>query len=149
MSLADISDVTTHLPLDRIPTNTGDIDGYQLSVERMVKGYLVGIFTPTTLATWSTPTTTPQAVREIAGKLIAGLRYRNRTSEENAVGVEDINYGQRLYNEAMSALNDIRLGNLTLLDVTTGDVVPTDVAVGPQFFPDDSLVPMFTIGAQF
>ena len=148
MPLADISDVTTHLPLDRISTTTGDIDGYQLSVERMVKGYLVGIFTPATLASWATPTTTPQAVREIAGKLIAGLRYRNRTSEESPVGVEDINYGQRLYNEAMAALNDIRLGNLTLVDVTTGEVVPTDAAVGPQYFPSDD-APMFTIGANF
>jgi hypothetical protein len=148
VALADISDVTTHLPLDRIPTVGSDVDGYQLSVERMVKGYLVGIFTPATLATWDTPTNTPVAIREIAGKLIAGLRYRNRTSEENAVGVEDINYGQRLYNEAMSALNDIRMGNLSLVDVTSGEVITTDDAVGPQFFPSDN-APMFTIGAQF
>src|SRR4051794_20397559 len=114
--LADITDVQTYLPTDRIPTDAGDIAGYQLSVERIVKGYLVGIFSASTMAAWTTPTTTPQIIREVAARMIAGYRYRDRTSEETPGGIEETTYGQRLYNEAMGMLNDIRAGNLDVID---------------------------------
>jgi hypothetical protein len=146
--LADISDVTTHLPLDRIPTVSSDVSGYQLSVERTIKAYLVGVYTPATLATWATPDSTPAEIREVAGKMIAGLRYRQRTSEENPGGIEDITYGQRLYNEAMATLNDIRQGVAKLVDVTDGSEIATDTGVGPSFFPNDN-APVFTMGAAF
>jgi hypothetical protein len=146
--LADISDVTTYLPVDRIPTTGADITGYQLTVERMIKAYLTGVYTPLTLSTWTTPDNTPAIIREVAGKLIAGLRYRDRTSEEEPGGISNDNYGQRLYNEAMDMLRAVRSGDMSLVDVVSGDVVATDSGVGIQYFPSDN-APLFTIGQQF
>lgn len=146
--LADITDVQTYLPADRIPTDAGDIAGYQLSVERIVKGYLVGIFTASTMAAWTTPTTTPQIIREVAARMIAGYRYRDRTSEETPGGIEETTYGQRLYNEAMMMLNDIRAGNL---DVIGTDEVLIDTSSTSDIagFPDNTTTPTFTMGAIF
>lgn len=146
--LADITDVQTYLPTDRIPTDAGDIAGYQLSVERIVKGYLVGIFTASTMAAWTTPTTTPQIIREVAARMIAGYRYRDRTSEETPGGIEETTYGQRLYNEAMMMLNDIRAGNL---DVIGTDEVLIDTSSTSDIagFPDNTTTPTFTMGAIF
>lgn len=146
--LADISDVLTYLPVDRIPTDSTDISGYQLTVERTIKAYLTGTYTPATLALWSSPSTTPAIIREVAGKLIAGLRYRDRTSEEEPGGIPEDNYGQRLYNEAMDMLRAVRNGDMSLVDVTTGALVATDVGVGPSYFPGDN-APLFTIGQRF
>ena len=148
MALADISDVLTYLPADRIPTISNDITGYQLTVERMIKAYLTDVYTPVTLASWTSPDTTPQIIRETAGKLIAGLRYRDRTSEEEPGGIPDDNYGQRLYNEAMDMLRAVRSGDMSLVDVVSGEVVATDTGFGIQYFPSDN-TPLFTIGQQF
>jgi hypothetical protein len=149
MALADITDVQTYLPTDRIPTNSSDITGYQLSVERIVKGYLVGIFTASTMAAWTTPTTTPQIIREVAARMIAGYRYRDRTSEETPGGIEETTYGQRLYNEAVAMLNDIRSGSLDVIDVNGTDVIDTSSTSEIAGFPDNTTTPTFSMGATF
>ena len=149
MALADISDVLTYLPTDRIPTNSSDITGYQLSTERIIKGYLVGIFTASTMAAWTTPDTTPQIIREVAARMIAGYRYRDRTSEETPGAIEELSYGQRLYNEAMAMLNDIRSGQLDVIDVNGSTVIDTSGTSEIAGFPDNTTAPTFTMGATF
>ena len=149
MALADVSDVTTYLPVDRIPTDSSDITGYQLSVERIIKGYLVGIFSASTMAAWDSPTNTPQIIREVAARMIAGYRYRDRTSEETPGAIEDQSYGQRLYNEAMMMLNDIRTGNLDVILVDNSGVLDNTSTSNISGFPDDTTTPTFTMGATF
>lgn len=147
--LADISDVLTYLPTDRIPTNSSDIAGYQLSTERIIKGYLVGIFTASTMAAWTTPDTTPQIIREVAARMIAGYRYRDRTSEETPGAIEELSYGQRLYNEAMAMLNDVRSGQLDVIGVDGSTVIDTSSTSEIAGFPDNTTTPTFTMGATF
>jgi len=151
MSLATNDDIQVHLPSDKIlVTNITDLASLQTDAERIIKGYLAGTFAPTTLAGWNDPTASiaspnyvPVLIRAVAGRFIAAFAYRRYYSEDS---LDDPQYAQRKYDEAMSMLNQIISGELVLNDVTevvnTGshmtslDFYPNDTADGPKFTMD-------------
>lgn len=115
--LASIDDINTHLPTDKldagsnVPVIDNAISLHSIDVSRLILGYLSGVYTPTTLASWSSPGATPDYLRAIAGRLIAAFLYAQRYSED----IEGENkYAQSLYTEAMSMLEQVRFGEVIL-----------------------------------
>ena len=118
MPLVSLDDINVFLPLDKIEALDADDDTSALDSERIVKGKLAGIFSPTVLAAWSTPATTPAVIRAIAGRLTAALYYARTYSEES---LEANEYAQKLYNEAMDMIQQIKDGDIVLTEVADAD----------------------------
>lgn len=115
--LASIDDINTHLPVDKLDASAAGADVvaainlFEIDVNRLIKGYLSGVFNPTTLASWADPATTPQWIRQIAGRLIASFWYASRYSEDIPT---ESPYAQTLYTEAMSMLECVRTGEVII-----------------------------------
>jgi len=140
--LAELSDIRTHLAEDKLTVNEANTATFQIEAARIIKSYLSGVFQATTLVTWATPDTTPPIIRSIAGELIAAFLYRKRYSEDDTHVPE---YAQTLYNEAITMLNEIRTGQMAVLDedgnpigtnqlnMDVTDFYPNNDAPGPFF----------------
>lgn len=147
--LASVDDVNANLPSDDdVPTVVADDDNtrlIQISVARMVRGYLSRMVDNATLLTWVTPDTTPEIVTEVAAKLIASQLFINKTSK-TTTDIEDKSFAQRKYDEAISILQQIITGDILIPGVTTdatGDMSVED------FFPIDGTDRAFTMGQNF
>ena len=147
MPLASLDDINAHLPQDRIKMSDGEDDAYQTDAERIVKGYLAGVYLPATLAAWNEPATTPGLIRAIAGRLIAAFYYKQRLSGSTATVPE---YAQSKYDEAIAYLNRIKSGDMVLPEV------PEEMDTGRRltsedFFPNDTATvgPVFTMDKEF
>lgn len=142
MALASIDDINVHLPLDKMRVDTADYSPLQTDAERIIRGYLAGYFTPTTLGKWDEPDNTPGLIRSIAGRFVASFYYRKRYSEDS---LDDPEYAQNKYNEAMELLKGILNGTITLEEVTV-DYPTTDRLSTSDFYPNDSTPePKFTM----
>jgi hypothetical protein len=141
--LANLDDINEFLPQDKLTATDGNpaIDRFQIDVDRTIKGYLASVYSLATLQTWADPTSTPAFIRGIAGRLIAAYWYSSRTSED----MPDWNksYPQRVYDEAMKMLADIRSGDAVLVDV-----VETPGTVLTEFYKPKA-DPYFTVGMKF
>ena len=115
-SMIKQDDVQVHLPVDKFDIDDApdDFAKVLLDTERVIKGRLSGTYSPTTLAGWSSPSTTPETIRAIGGRLAAALLYRLRLAEDYP---EDADYAKIKYQEAMSMLEMVATGELPLLDV--------------------------------
>lgn len=154
MPLATSGDIQAYLPDDKIlVANIDNLNELQTDAERIIKGYLSGTFSPVTLAGWSDPSVpsssgayVPVFIRSIAGRFIAALAYRRMYSEDS---LEDPQYAQFLYNEAMSYLNQVKDGTITLTDVTE-EVDTGGHLTSADFYPNDSAgEPKFSMDMQF
>lgn len=112
--LATLDDINTFLPQDRLDATDGneEITRFQADVDRTIKGYLSTVYSTTIIAGWDEPDNTPGFIRSIAGRLIAAYWYSSKTSE--SIPDWDKTYPQRLYDEAMKMLNDLRTGVVDL-----------------------------------
>jgi hypothetical protein len=139
--LASLDDVKTFLPRDKFTPRDGDPDVnlFQIDVERSIKGYLSSVFSSATLAAWADPNSTPAYIRACAGRLIAAYYYSKKLSED--LPDWDRTYPQRLYNEAIQMLNDVRTGQVILTEVTEPPATGFDEDF---FFPRANDVPSFT-----
>lgn len=139
---ASLDDVNMHLPTDKLEIEEPELALFGLDADRIIRGYLAGTIPATTLATWTSPNSTPELVRAIAGRFIAAFYYRERYSEDS---LDDPAYAQIKYNEAMALLQGIISGDIVLIEG------PDTVIVGPHmssldFYPnatDDG--PIFTM----
>lgn len=145
MPLVSLDDINVFLPQDKIEALDADDDNSALDAERIVKATLSGTFSPTVLASWATPATTPETIRAIAGRLTAALFYSRSLSEEQT---EVNEYAQKLYNEAMSMLESIKQGFITLPEVDDEDQPTTGGSLDTtDFFPNATTPgPVFTMG---
>jgi hypothetical protein len=148
--LATLDDINKWLDRNKIELLEADVDEaeFQLTAERIIKGFLSGTFTSATLATWVSAASTPDLIQEIAGKLIAALYYRKRYAED----VPELdNYAQGLYNEALGMLSQVKTGEVTLIDLTEGTVVtPASRLNADDFFPNDAAgEPIFSMDLEF
>lgn len=145
MALADLGDINVHLPDDKLEVDTARYAPYQLDAERIVRGFLAGYITPVILAGWTTPETTPQLIRAIAGRLVAAFYYRERYSEDS---LDDPQFAQVKYNEAISWLMAVKEGTLTLEELEEGDIVGGNNLTTDMFAPNDDTLPapFFTMG---
>lgn len=140
--LASLQDINTHLPEDKAKMLDSSDDQLQVDAQRLIRAQLSGVFQPSTLASWVDPDDTPELIRGIAGRLIAGKWYATLYSEDE-LGVSS--FAQSLYAEAITMLAEIRAGTLVvtdangepietnLLDFTSGSFYPNDSAPGPFF----------------
>lgn len=145
MAIIDDSDIQIHLPVDKLNIDgiADDLDNVKRDVERIVRGYLAGVISATTLATWTTPASTPGIIRGIGGRLGAALIYRLRLGGQS---LKDPEYSQNKYNEAMAMLNDIRSGALIIQEVTETVTQFNNTYFFPNGTTDD---PRFAMGARF
>lgn len=146
MPLVDDTDVQTHLPIDklRVEAIPDDKAAAYEDAERIIRGHLAGVFQAATLASWLTPDDTPPEIRAVGGRLAAAKIYRVRYSENS---LEDPEYAQALYNEAMSMLMSIIQGDITLTDVDDDIGLVFDSS---YFEPNNaSAPPIFTMDGRF
>src|SRR6266849_5172931 len=109
MMFASKTDIQAWLRQDKILVDDANSAKPNVEATRTIKGQLSGVFSVITLSSWADPTSTPDQIRSIAGRLAAAFLYREIYSEESAAIPA---YAQELYNEAISMLQDIRSGNL-------------------------------------
>jgi hypothetical protein len=140
--LANLDDVKRWLPDDKLQVTDGSTSNFQVEAYRIIKSQLAGVFKPLTLHGWDSPDHTPMIIRSVAGRLVAAYLYREAYSEDIPTIPE---YAQTLYNEAMSILDKIKAGTLTVvddndnpiednqLDMSPGDFYPNNEAPGPFF----------------
>lgn len=152
--LASLDDINAELPSQEDPAGLSDfvIEAtdpntalLQVSVARVIRGYLSGIIDSTTLMGWSSPDKTPELIRTIAGKMIAAYIYFNSASRTTLI-VDPRSFGQVKYDEAMALLNGILDGTI----IIDGDVpVETPNMTVLDFFPVDDTDRAFTMSQPF
>jgi hypothetical protein len=141
MALCTDKDVQNHLPVDKLKFEEIPDDREQLilDAERVIRGHLAGVLSASTLATWLDPDSTPQLIRAIAGRLVAAQVYRLRYSEDS---LDDPEFAQRTYDEAMRLLMGIITGSIILEEVEE----PTTQFDNTYFWPNNSTAePKFTM----
>lgn len=145
MPLVDDADVQIHLPVDKLKVETipDDLAKAKEDADRIIRGYLAGTIDSAVLATWITPTATPVFVRGIAGRFTAALIYRTRYSEDS---LDDPEYAQNKYQEAMNMLNGIINGSIDIPGVEEGTAFDNT-----WFEPTDASTdqPKFTMSGRF
>jgi hypothetical protein len=146
--LASLDDINANLDGVVVEADAQNSSLAQISVARVIKAYLSRTVDPVTMVGWATPETTPQTIREIAGKLIAAQVYFNSISKSSNLIPAD-SYSQVLYNEAMAMLTAIVDGTMAIDDGTgTGEQLPTTPAddfATTDFFPVDATDRAFTM----
>jgi hypothetical protein len=154
MAYATLDDVNMHLPTDKLEMQSPTLALVGVDAVRIIRGYLANVYSAATLAGWTDPSETdsdvvgyvPQLIRAIAGRFIAAFWYRERYSEDS---LDDPQYAQRKYDEAMALLMGVVNGTIILDDVaeepetstglTSDDFFPNDSDAGPMFSVDDKL----------
>lgn len=154
MPFATLDDVNMHLPTDKLEMKQPKLDLMGIDAERIIRGYLSNVFTPLILAGWTDPEEddpavagyVPELIKSIAGRFIAAFYYRERYSEDS---LDDPQYAQMKYDEAMGFINQLIAGTIALVDVdlvatstsdlTSDDFYPNDTDSGPMFTVDDKL----------
>lgn len=151
MPFVNDADVQIHLPVDTLKVEEvpDDRERAYEDAERIIRGYLAGVFEPATLTAWATPATTPDQIRAIAGRFTAAGIYRLRFGQSN---MDDPAYAKVKYDEAMGMLMGVVNGDITLIDPGT-DLPITDVGLSMDttyFRPtDESTAPFFTMDGRF
>ena len=143
--LASRDDINTHLPQDKLHVQDANeqVDKHQIDVDRVIKGYLSSTYSPATLAAWAEPVDTPGFIRSIAGRLVAAWHYARMYSED--IPDWDRTYPQRLYNEAMKMLEEVRSG---VVDLDLPEEAGTQFG-SSFFYPTKETEPVFTMGMRF
>jgi hypothetical protein len=143
--LASLDDVNAHLDGEVIEADANNSNLVQISVARIVRGYLAAVVDAPTLMSWQTPETTPDMPREIASMLIAAQVYFNLAARQS-LDLSNDNFAQRLYTEAMAMLQGIVDGTIPLGGID-GGIITTGADMGDQdYFPIDSTDRAFTVG---
>jgi hypothetical protein len=151
---ASLDDVNVHLPTDKLQVNDAELDTLELDADRIIRGYMAGVFAPATIAAWADPDSTPELIRAIAGRLTAAFYYKARYSEDLT---EIPAYAQQKYDEAMALIAGIRDGSIVMIDVTevatvgqftSDDFYPNNTDKGPMFSVDDHLLTLPPTGGR-
>lgn len=143
--LADLTDINAHLDGEVIEADFNNTQLVQISVARVIRGYLSRVIDNPTLLSWNDPNTTPDIIREIAGMLIAAQVYFNK-SARTALDIDDTNFAQRLYDRAIAMLNGIIDGTIDIPGITE---TSTEAMTNLDFFPIDSTDRAFTLSQLF
>lgn len=140
--LATLGDVNANLDGTVVEATAENTNRIQISVNRVVRGYLSRVVPAAIVATWTSPENTPDIIREIAAKLIAAQLYFNQTAKSSTV-VGPTNYAQILYNQAMALLNQVVTGDIPIPDIV---LTPIETLGTTDYFPVDATDRAFTMG---
>src|SRR5215471_921844 len=144
--LAELNDINAHLDGTVVEADAQNTALIQVSVNRIVKAYLSRVVDYATMATWTTPETTPDTVREAASFLIASQLYYDQTAKSSTV-IEPTHYAQWLYDHGIALLTGIVEGTIELPD--TVPVTPLESLSTLDYFPVDDTDRAFTMGQKF
>lgn len=146
--LASIDDINANLPADTdmpvVVADDNNTELIQISVARIVRGYMSRIVDNSVLLSWSTPESTPGIITEIAAKLIASQLYYNRTSQASPI-MDDHNYAQHLYDQAIALMQQVITGDILIEGISTNAAELSDL----DYWPNSSTDRAFTRGQQF
>lgn len=140
--LASLDDVQAHLPESIVLADEDNTNLIQISVARIIRGYLARVISNATLVTWTNPAGTPDLIREVAGRLIAAQLYFNRTATATT-SIEERSFAKMKYDEAIAILEGIIAGTEILPGIVVGDTASMDAAL--DFFPVDETDRAFTL----
>jgi hypothetical protein len=145
MPLTHDKDIQIHLPVDKflLADMPDDLAQAKLDTERVIRGRLSGVFTPLTLAAWTTYSSTPEYIRAIAGRLTASLLYALRLAEDYP---DDADYFRRKYREGMSMLEMVADGTVVMPEVL--EIVDTGQRLTENNFVELP-PPKFTMDMEF
>lgn len=142
--LATLDDINAQLADNVVEATGQNTELLQISVARVVRGYLSRVISGTTLATWTSPDKTPDIIREAAAMLIASQVFFQATSA-TSLDVDDRNWGQLLYDRAISLLTGVVDGDILIDEIV---VEPIDSMSALDFFPTDDTDRAFTVGME-
>lgn len=143
--MATLDDVNAHLDGEVIEATADNSNLVQVSVARIIRGYLAAIVDTNVLMSWQTPETTPDTVREIASMLIAAQVYFNLAARQS-YDISNYNYAQRLYDSAMGMLQGIVEGVIAIGGIGGGGIITTTDLTAEDYFPVDATDRAFTMG---
>lgn len=142
--LASLEDIQANLPESLVIADHDNTNLIQISVARIVRGYLSRVIDNGVLLSWTEPADTPELIREAASKLIAAQLYFNRTATATT-SIEERSFAQKLYDEAIAILQAIITGAEILPDIVVTD---TSSISELDFFPIDDTDRAFTMGME-
>jgi hypothetical protein len=142
--LASISDINAYLEDSVVKADDTNTDTIQIGVSRIVRGYLSGVVPAATMAGWTTPTATPDIIREIAAMLIASQLFFDKTIL-TTTNIDERHWAQILYDRAMLLLQRIVDGEITIGDGGVTPPEPVGVMSTADFFPIDDTDRAFTM----
>jgi hypothetical protein len=143
---ASKTDIQSWLRQDKILVDDANSGKPNIDATRIVKGQLAGLFEPIVIASWDGPDNTPELIRGVTGRLTAAFMHASIYSEESDREISA--YSQWLYDGAMFILAQILAGTMTVVDVDENPVDTTGAGL-LSFFPDDSVLPVFTMDKEF
>lgn len=146
MALCSLEDINVHLPQDKLVADVANTSKEQLDAQRIIFSKLSNTYTPALLATWAAPSSTPETIRAIGGRLVAALVYARAFSSE----VDRIpDYSQSMYDEAIFMLQQIVDGDITLPGLSETPITGGQFGAD-NFYPNsDAPGPFFTMTARF
>lgn len=142
--LATIDDINAHLDGQVINADEINTELLQVSVARVIRGYLSRVIPVSTLATWTEPDLTPEIIREVAGMLIAAQLFFDKTAQ-TTVEVADRHYAQILYDRAMKTLDQIIEGLIEIPEIVVDPVAGLSTE---DFFPVDDTDRAFSMSME-
>lgn len=143
---SSLSDIKGWLRDDTVDVNDANTKQPGIDADRLIRARLSGVFAPAVFSSWADPETTPELIRSVSGQLTAAYLLRKLASIE---GDKDISaYAQQLWNEANAKINDIIIGNDTVVDANNAPIDTTGENL-ISFFPNNQTQPMFSINDVF
>lgn len=143
---ATVDDINAHLPENKAAISDADDDLLQVEAWRLIRAKLSTTFATTTLNTWADPDSTPDIIRTVAGMVIAAKWYAELYAEDSDA---DATFANNLYLQAMDLLNQIAAGLIVITDDTGEPLVDTSSLSSDDFYPNDTVPPVFTMGKEF
>lgn len=151
MALCSIDDINSYLPTGQttpqvvVEADDVNVQLIQISVARIVRGYLSRILSNATMAVWTDPEHTPEIIREVAAMLVAAQLFVNQVSA-TSLDVEERHWAQILYDRAVLLLEGIVGGSISIGDETPIDTPETMTT--EDFFPVDDTDRAFSMSME-
>jgi len=150
--LCTIDDVNAHFDRDVLTADADNTQLPQVWASRLIKGYLARIIDPVALASWASPDVTPDIIREVAAFFVASQVYVNYAMRTTVI-LENLSFGQKMYDDGMALLNGILDGTIPIIDPGTGKPIgttnPDEMEEGLDYFPIDDTDRAFTMSQPF
>jgi hypothetical protein len=143
---ASVDDINAHLPENKAAISDADDDLLQVEAWRLIRAKLSTTFATATLNTWTDPDSTPGIIRSIAGMVIAAKWYAELYAEDSDA---DATFANNLYLQAIDLLNQIAAGLIVITDDDGEPLADTSSLSSDDFYPNDSVPPVFTMGKEF
>lgn len=151
MSFCTIDTINSYLPAGSNTTGPAveaddqNVQNIQISVDRVIRGYLSRILSYSTMATWTDPDNTPEIIQEISGMLCAAQLFFDQVAA-SSLDIEDRHVSQVLYDRAIAMLQEVVDGSIIIPDSPAETPETMDPLL--DFFPVDDTDRAFTLSLE-